>query len=89
MVAYWDLGSCGPEGDDLNWMVCENMRFNCPDIIHLDSCPSGRAFKYNVYGDGSRGSYIANGCTFFYWTEYVCEKLSPSISSPNKFYKEN
>ena len=79
LVSYWDIGNCGPAGNDANWNICGHQNFNCPDTIDLDTCPDGIAFKLNEYGNGEWGSYVdENNCEYFYYTEYVCERPDPS-----------
>merc|ERR1719471_2014445 len=81
LVSYWDVGSCGAYGDDHSWGVCRYSKFNCPEMIDLDSCPTGRALKLNEYGTGEKGSYTdGTGCSYFYYTEYVCEESSSKDS---------
>jgi len=81
LVSYWDVGNCGAHGGDHNWGVCRYSKFNCPEMIDLHSCPTGRALKWNEYGTGEKGSYTdGTGCSYFYYTEYVCEESNSKDS---------
>lgn len=81
VFAYWDVGSCGPHGDDANWELCAGPTNSpqCQHTISTTMCPSGRANLHRVSGDGTKGSYTdTNGCSYFYSAEYKCEFKSLS-----------
>lgn len=78
--AYWDAGSCGPDGDDHNFGLClENGDFiGCPYRLENDNCPhNGKMVMDLVRGYGStapgRQYEDANKCSYYWYSEYVCE----------------
>jgi hypothetical protein len=38
LVAYWDIGTCGPLGDDANWEWCEKDKFQCKPEVAFGCC---------------------------------------------------
>jgi len=76
LTAYWDSGSCGPEGDDFNWDWCGTTDGECPDTVTVDSslCASNMARLETFSGTGECcSSAVIDGCNYAYHAQYVCE----------------
>ena len=78
IIAYWDRGSCGPNGDDFNWDWCDRNRGGpCKKDVSTNKCPSGTASLQKVYGNqhltGYSTQYQVNGCGFAYYAIYYCK----------------
>jgi hypothetical protein len=83
LASYWDVGSCGPLGNDWKWDWCSQSTFNCKgyvsqaDGVSTATCPSGKAKLMFIKGDGkTHGSYKANGCDYIYYAQYECEEYA-------------
>jgi len=69
LAAYWDLGSCGPSGDDQNWDWCGGWRFQCPEQkdVSTDICASGVAMRVQME------SFVKKeDCFYAYHAQYAC-----------------
>lgn len=77
--AYWDKGSCGPDGDDANWAVCGKQDANCPEVIEgRDECDGFPAHRTLMKGHGKWGKYWHEGkCEMAYYAEYTCGAEKP------------
>ena len=82
LVAYWDIGSCGPYGDDYNWEWCDTRNGGpCKKQVSTSKCKSGIARLNNVYGnqfargyDDLKDNYRdpETGCPYVYFANYIC-----------------
>ena len=72
MRVYWDTGVCGPEGDDANWDICGQQKFDCPNTIDSKSCPNGKAKISRKEGTGTNPSVTIGNCSYAYYVEYSC-----------------
>ena len=52
MIAYWDNGSCGPNGSNANWEWCDKSGGGaCKENVKTEKCPSGTASLKKVFGN--------------------------------------
>ena len=77
IVAYWDRGDCGPNGDDDNWDWCNTYTGKpCIDMINTSKCRGGVATLKVVHGDDHATAYSDNyeldGCQYAYYAVYTC-----------------
>jgi len=73
LIAYWDLGACGPHGDDYQWDWCDSAAFQCKDQVATTHCSSGYAKLVTTYGDGTCCSSVnIDGCDYAYFAQYQC-----------------
>jgi hypothetical protein len=73
LIAYWDLGACGPHGDDYQWDWCDSAAFQCKDQVATTHCSSGYAKLVTTYGDGTCCSSLnIDGCDYAYFAQYQC-----------------
>ena len=65
--AYWDLGTCGPEGEDYNFNWCDGHLGNCPSIKSTSLCQTGmaRLTKFEK-------PFSLDGCEYRWYAEYTC-----------------
>ena len=78
IIAYWDRGGCGPNGDDFNWDWCDRNRGGpCKKDVSTNKCASGTASLQKVYGNqylsGYSTQYQVNGCSYAYYAIYSCK----------------
>merc|ERR1712126_369457 len=79
---YWDIGNCGPDGDDANWHLCGWTRGYCPPEVQTDLCASGRATR-----KWSKGHDI-KGCCHYHWSaQYVCTEIPDAKPCINAIIK--
>jgi hypothetical protein len=84
LTAYWDIGSCGPHGDDHNMAWCPGKPAVCAETISTDYCPAGTAHLGRVLGDGTWASYTdENGCRYAFYAEYICDATETSSTTPH------
>lgn len=76
LIAYWDVGNCGPCSDDHNKVWCPGDPANCPSLITVSTsiCSSGLADLKTMLGTGSWASVTSDGCTYSFFAQYVCSK---------------
>ena len=79
VLAYWDLGSCGPNGDNANWNWCGKRGGGaCKESVKTRKCPSGTASLKQIFGnqhateDDVLFEYHLNGCKYAYYAIYAC-----------------
>ena len=77
LLAYWDQGSCGPDGDNANWEWCDTDRGgNCDPVVMTDKCRSGVATLIDIQGKETSTSYQDlfqfDGCNYAYYARYTC-----------------
>jgi len=72
LTAYWDTGICGAHGEDHNWDWCGRQAGQCPQTVQTSLCESGEAELVEFNGNGQEGSYIVDGCRYFYHAQYRC-----------------
>jgi hypothetical protein len=72
LTAYWDTGICGAHGEDHNWDWCGRQAGQCPQTVQTSLCESGEAELAEFNGNGQEGSYIVDGCRYFYHAQYAC-----------------
>ena len=102
IFAYWDYGSCGPQGDDSNWEWCDKRGGGpCQNEVTTSQCTSGTALLSAVNGhqQATRFSdnYVLNGCKYAYYAIYTCKEYTAyenlycwtSTSSSSSIYKSN
>jgi len=70
--AYWETGNCGAMGNDWNWGWCGNQAGNCPVLVETNYCASGEAELVAYNGNGGHGSYVRDGCNYFWHAQYRC-----------------
>jgi len=80
LTAYWDLGACGPAGDDHNNAWCGGVHTapNCPQhkAVSKSLCPTGWAELESVAGNGHCCSDVQiNGCNYAYFAQYRCTQV--------------
>jgi len=70
LAAYWDLGSCGPAGDDQNWDWCSAWKFQCPEQrqVSQEICASGVAVRVQMESFVKKDS-----CYYAYHAQYACQ----------------
>jgi len=81
ILAYWDYGSCGPDGDDANWEWCRWTKGVCLEWVKTSKCSSGVAKLIDV-----KKNFKQNGCEFFYGARYSCSEneKGPDKENENK-----
>ena len=67
ILAYWDRGACGPNGDDHNWQWCNRQAGTCPPEIFTEECATGKAVR--TFFQKPRNT---PRCGYFYYSEYTC-----------------
>jgi len=67
ILAYWEDGSCGPDGDDANWEWCRWTEGVCSEVVKTSKCSSGVAKLIDV-----TKNFEVKGCKFFYGARYSC-----------------
>merc|ERR1719253_63732 len=85
IVAYWDYGNCGPQGNDYNWDWCSQASFKCDQEVSTNLCGSGKAELVKALGDKTKVSGYntlrdppapwninIDGCDFAYYAQYKC-----------------
>lgn len=72
---YWDRGTCGPEGNDANWEICNFRAFDCPASIETHECPGGIAEKSLSIEATIDRPHVINRCGYIYYVEYSCPKV--------------
>ena len=73
--AYWDVGDCGPNGDDARWSWCDQRNFICQQEVITDECDSGFAKLKSTQGNEQSlksGSVTIQGCGYHYFAIYEC-----------------
>ena len=73
--AYWDVGDCGPNGDDARWSWCDQRNFTCQQEVITDECDSGFAKLKSTQGNEQSlksGSVTIQGCGYHYFAIYEC-----------------
>merc|ERR1712072_453767 len=78
LAAYWDLGSCGPAGDDQHWDWCSAWKFDCPlhRQVSQEICASGVAVRVQMESFVKKDS-----CYYAYHAQYACQDESSMESS--------
>jgi hypothetical protein len=78
VLAYWDAGACGPNGDDSNWIFCGQTSGKCKAQVTTSQCACGTARLVKKHEYKREGS-----CTFIYYAEYKCtDGADPSPPPP-------
>ena len=80
LVAYFDSGTCGSNGDDANWEWCDQDNGGPCQIYGSTSaaqCTSRIAKLQIIYGnenavDTFTNPYVINGCSYAYYAIYDC-----------------
>ena len=79
LLAYWDRGNCGPDGDNSNWEWCDKRAGeNCHPVVKTDKCSSHLATLIDVLGDQNANAdhHLNNfhhlGCNYAYYARYKC-----------------
>jgi len=77
--AYWEGGSCGPDGNDANWEVCGERDGVCPEYVTWTQCASGQAQLHFFSRDWIiHNPGEAEACHFEWYAEYICaDSTSP------------
>jgi hypothetical protein len=74
LTAYWDMGRCGPFGDDRNMDWCSGNPKVCQSEVSVSTsvCSSGAAELTSFQGTGNWGSVTIDGCKYGFYAQYAC-----------------
>jgi len=82
LTAYWDVGTCGPmgeDGDDYHKEWCGGLteKPDCAPVVHVNytTCASLKARLAYVSGSGKEGDEARTwikGCEYMYFAQYEC-----------------
>jgi hypothetical protein len=84
LSAYWDMGTCGPYGDDHNKDWCEGHPAVCAAQVTVNTsvCSSGAADFVCMHGTGHWGSVVVDSCTYAFFAHYTCSAEAAPTPAP-------